>query len=274
VAIQEVIDPVLTNTCSWVTSAFTKYAVSAHGRTLWCIWEAALCSFNQILNQDSLLFGCELDTLCWRPRLIIPPSIHDLRMPQQQLFFLARNVGVRGVSALSLAIYSSYASFVCFWHSWNSCCLSAQHLVGVLIWRRGILFPWLCKHHHLYIPQTSSQYTKYLKEWLCQLPEVHLAACLLEQGNKTQCVIWYLTPCLSTGNPKLVSISPFVNKMVYSRLFTASSLRQKAQGQLSGWPLYTCLNVCENCWNSLGSVEINVYPSIWLLWKRFCEIYT
>jgi len=32
----------------------------------------------------------------------------------------------------------------------------------------------------------------------------------------------------------LVSISPFVNKMFYSRLFTASSLRQKARSQLSG----------------------------------------
>jgi len=32
----------------------------------------------------------------------------------------------------------------------------------------------------------------------------------------------------------MVSISPFVNKMFYSRLFTASSLRQKARGQLSG----------------------------------------
>ena len=89
----------------------------------------------------------------------IPPSINDLSMPQQQLCFLARNVGVRGVSALSLAIYSSYASFVRFWHSWNSCCLSAQRLVGVLIWRGRILFPWSCKHHSLYIPQTSSQYT-------------------------------------------------------------------------------------------------------------------
>ena len=31
----------------------------------------------------------------------------------------------------------------------------------------------------------------------------------------------------------MVSISPFVNKTFYSRLFTTSLLRQKAQGQLS-----------------------------------------
>jgi len=58
--------------------------------------------------------------------------------------------------------------------------------------------------------------------------------------------IWHLTPCLSTGNSKMVSISPFVNKMFYSRLFTASLLRQKAWGHLSGgvsWVVGHCTQV-------------------------------
>jgi len=43
----------------------------------------------------------------------------------------------------------------------------------------------------------------------------------------------------------MVSISPFVNKMFYSRLFTVSLLGQKAQGQLSGggsWVVGHCID--------------------------------
>ena len=94
---------------------------------------------------------------------VIPPSIHDLRVPWQQSCFLARKVGVRGDSALSPAVYSSYASFVRFWCSWNSCCLSAWHLAGVFLWRGKILLSQSCGHHCLYVPQAATDYTKYIK---------------------------------------------------------------------------------------------------------------
>ena len=94
---------------------------------------------------------------------VIPPSIHDLRVPRQQSCFLARKVGVRGDSTLSSAIYLSYASFVRFWRSWNSCYLSAWHLAGVFIWRGRILLSRSCGHHCLYAPQAATDYTKYIK---------------------------------------------------------------------------------------------------------------
>ena len=94
---------------------------------------------------------------------VIPPSIHDLRVPRQQLCFLARKVGVRGDSALSAAIYLSYASFVRFWRSWNSCCCSAWRLAGVFIWRGRILFSQSCRHHCLYIPEAATDYTDSIK---------------------------------------------------------------------------------------------------------------
>ena len=46
--------------------------------------------------------------------------------------------------------------------------------------------------------------------------------------------IRHLTPCPYTRNPKMVSISPLVNKTFYLRLFTVSLLMWKAQCQLSG----------------------------------------
>ena len=90
---------------------------------------------------------------------IIPASIHDLRVPWQQSWFLARTFGVRGDFALSPAIYLSYASFVHFWHSWNSHCHSAWHLAGVFIWGSRILFSWSCGHHCIYIPEAATEYT-------------------------------------------------------------------------------------------------------------------
>jgi len=60
----------------------------------------------------------------------------------------------------------------------------------------------------------------------------------------------------------MVSISPFVNKMFYSRLFTASLVRQEARGQLSGgvsWVVGHC--IVRRCDIILDERKLNETPS-------------
>ena len=65
----------------------------------------------------------------------------------------------------------------------------------------------------------------------------------------------------------MVSISPFVNKMFYSRLFTASLARQKARGQLSGgvsWVVGHCntlKRLTDQTESEEGTLRANALPS-------------